>query len=191
MGNLPARILEWVAMPSFRGSSQHRSQTQVSCISCIAGGFFTTNTIWEVQTSDSVAAELWDAGSEIESRVVVQSLSHVQLFVTPWIAVHQASLSSTIPQSFLKFISIESVFLFNHLILSCPLLRLSSISPSIRDFCNQLAVSIKWPKYWSFMFSIRPSNEYSELISFRIGSWISLQSKELSKVFSNTTVQKY
>ena len=85
-------------MPSFRGSSQHRSQTQVSCISCIAGGFFTTNTIWEVQTSDSVAAELWDAGSEIESRVVVQSLSHVQLFVTPWIAVHQASLFFTVSE---------------------------------------------------------------------------------------------
>ena len=120
-------------MPSFRGSSQHRSQTQVSCISCTAGGFFTTSTIWEVQTSDSVAAQLWDAGSEVESRVVVvQSLSHVQLFVTPWTAVHQASLSSTIAQSFLKFISTESVILFNHLILSCPLLLLPSISPSIR-----------------------------------------------------------
>ena len=98
--------------------------------------------------------------------VVVQSLSHVQLFVTLWTAARQASLWFTISRSLLKLISIESVMPSNHLIL--PLLLLSSIFPSIRVFSNELALYIRWPKFWSFSLSIRPSNEYSELISFRI-----------------------
>ena len=92
---------------------------------------------------------------------VVQSLSHVQLFPTPWIAAHQASLAFTISQSLLKLMSIESVMLFNHLILCCPL-RLSSTFPNIRVFSNESNVHIRWPKFWSF--SISPSNEYSGLI---------------------------
>ena len=96
------------------------------------------------------------------------SLSVVSDSVTPWTAVHQASLFFTISQSVLKLMSIESVMPSNHLILCHPLLFLPSIFPSISVFSNELALRIKWPKYWSFNFSISPSNEYSGLISFRI-----------------------
>ena len=100
--------------------------------------------------------------------VVIQSLNHVQLFVTPWTAAHQASPSFTISQSLLKFLSIELVMLSNHLILCHSLLLLPSIFPSIRVFSNKLALHIRWPKYWSFSFSISPSNECCGLISFTI-----------------------
>ena len=100
------------------------------------------------------------------SSVVVQLLRHVRLFETPWTAEHQASLSFTISQSLLKLMSIESVMPFNHLILCHPLLLLPSTFPNIRVFSNELALLIRWLKYWSF--SISPSNEYSGLISFRI-----------------------
>ena len=93
--------------------------------------------------------------------VVAQSLSHVKLLMTPWTAAHQASLSLTISQSLLKLMSIELVMSSNHLILCYPLLLLSSIFPNIRVFSNDLAVHIRRPKYWSFSFSISPSNEYS------------------------------
>ena len=97
----------------------------------------------------------------------VQSLSHVRLFVTPWTAARQASLSITNSQSLLKLMSIESAMPFNHLILCRPLL-LPSILPSIRVFSNESVLCIRWPKYWSFSLSISPSNEYSGLISFRM-----------------------
>ena len=103
--------------------------------------------------------------------VVVQSLSHVRLFVTPWTAARQASLSFTISWSLLKPTSIESVMPSKHLILCRPLLLLPSVFPSIRVFSNELALHIRWPKYWSFSFS--PSNEYSGLVSFRI-DWFDL-----------------
>ena len=105
--------------------------------------------------------------------IVVQSPSHVQLFVTPWTAVHRASLSYTIPQSLLKLMSIESVMPSNHLLLCHPLLLLPSIFPSIRVFSSESAPRIRWPKYWSFSFSISPSSEYSGLISFRM-DWMDL-----------------
>ena len=105
--------------------------------------------------------------------VIVQSLSSVGLFVTPWAAAHQAPLSSTISWSLLKFMSIESVMTFNHLILWHPLLLLSSVFPRIKVFSNELTLHITWPKYWSFSFSISHSNEYSALISFRI-DWFDL-----------------
>ena len=120
----------------------------------------------------------------------VQSLIHVQLFVTPWIAAQQASLSITSSQSLLKLMSITLVMPSNHLVLCCPLLLPPSIFPSIRVFSNESVLRIRWPKYSSFSFSISPCNEYSVLISFRTG-WMSLQSKGLSRVFSNTTVQKH
>ena len=102
-------------------------------------------------------------------KVKVKLLSHVWFFVTPWTAAHQASLSITNSQSLLKFMSIESVMpKSNHLILCCPLLLLPSIIPSIRVFSNESIFHIKWPKYWSFSFSITPSNEYSGLMSFRM-----------------------
>ena len=99
---------------------------------------------------------------------VVQSLSQVQLFATPWTAAHQGSLSFTIPWSLIKLLSIESVMPSNHLILCCSLLLLPSFFPCIRVFSNESALHIRWPNYWSFSFSIRPSNEYSGLISLRI-----------------------
>ena len=97
---------------------------------------------------------------------VVQLLSSVQLFLTPWTAAFQASLSFTFSWSLLKFMSIESVMLSNHLFLCHPLLLLLFF-PSIRVFSNELVLCIRWPKYWSFSFSVSPSNEYSVLISFR------------------------
>ena len=104
---------------------------------------------------------------------VVQSLSCVQLFATPWSAACQTSLSFTISWSFLKLMGIESVMPSNHLVLCCPLLLLHSIFPSIMISSNESALHIRWPKYWSFSFSISPSNEYSGLISFRI-DWFDL-----------------
>ena len=103
----------------------------------------------------------------------VQSLSHVRLFETPWTAAPQASLSITNTRSLLQLTSIESVMPSSHLILCCPLLLLPSIFPSIRGFSNESALCIKWPKYWSFSFTISPSNEYSGLISFRM-DWLDL-----------------
>ena len=99
---------------------------------------------------------------------VVQSLTHVRLFVTPWSAIHQASLSFTVSPSLLKLMSIESVMPSNYLILCHRLLLLFSIFSSIRVFSSDLALQIRWPKYWSFSFSTSPSNEYSQLISFMI-----------------------
>ena len=103
----------------------------------------------------------------------VQSFSHVRLFETPWTAARQSSLSITNSQSLPKLMSIESVMLSNHLTLYCPLLLLPSIFPSIRVFSNELALCIRWPKYWSFSFSISPFSEYSGLISFR-KDWLDL-----------------
>ena len=103
----------------------------------------------------------------------VQLLSHVQLFVTPWTAARQASLSITKSRSLLKLMSIELVMPSDHRILCSPLLLLISIFPSIRVFSNESVLGIRWPKYWSFSFSISPSNEYSGLISFRM-DWLDL-----------------
>ena len=103
----------------------------------------------------------------------VESLSHVQLFATPWTAAHQASLSITNSHSLLKLMSVESVMPSNRLILSQPLLLPPSIIPSIRVFSNESVLCIRWPKYWNFSFNISLSNEYSGLISFSI-DWLDL-----------------
>ena len=100
--------------------------------------------------------------------VVVQSLSHVQLFAIPWTEALQASLSFTISWSWLKYMSIESVMLSNHFIFSHSLLLLSSVFPRIMVFSSGLAFHIRWPRHWSFSFSVHPSSEYSGLISLRI-----------------------
>ena len=121
----------------------------------------------------------------------VQSLNRVWLFVTPWITAHQASLSITNSQSSLKLMSIESAMPSNHLILCCPLLLLLPIPPSIRVFSNESTLHMRRPKYWSFSFNMSPSNKHPGLISFRMDWLDSLQSKGLSRVFSNTTVQKH
>ena len=121
----------------------------------------------------------------------VQSLSPVPLFATPWTTARQGSLSITNSQSLLKLMSIELVMPSNHLILCCPFLLPPSIFPSIRVFSNESVLCIRWPKYWSFSFSISPSKDYSGLIYFRIDWLDSLLSKGLSRVFSNTTIQKH
>ena len=105
--------------------------------------------------------------------VVVQSVSHVWLFATPWTAACQTSLFITISQSLFRFLSIELVMPSNHVILCHPLLLLRSIFPSIRVFSNESDLHLSWPYYWRFSFSISPSNEYSGLISFRI-NWFYL-----------------
>ena len=97
-----------------------------------------------------------------------QSFSHVWLLLTQWTAARQASMSITNSQSLIKLMFIESVMLSNHLILCCPLLLLPPMPPSIRVFFNESVLHTRWPKYWSFSFSISPSNEYSGLISFRM-----------------------
>ena len=133
-GILQARILEWVAIPFFRGSSWFTDRT---CLSYVYVVF------------------------------VVQSPSCVWLTVTLWTVASQVSLSFTISLSLLRLMPIESVMPSNHLILCHPLLLFPSIFPSIRVFSSESALRIRWPKYWSFSFSISPSNEYSGLISFR------------------------
>ena len=121
----------------------------------------------------------------------VQLLSCDQLFVTPWTAAHQASLSPTISWTLLKFMFIESVTPSNHLVLCCPLVFLPSIFSSIRVFSNQSTLLHIRAKYWIFSISISPSNGQSVLISFSI-DWLDLLlSKGLSRVFSNTTVQRH
>ena len=119
----------------------------------------------------------------------VQSLSHVQLFATSWTVARQASLSITNSPSLLKLMSIESVMPSNHLILCHPVLFLSSIFPSIRVFSNESVLCLRWPKYWSFSFTISPSNEYSGLISFRINLFDLLAAQGTLKSLLQHTVQ--
>ena len=113
----------------------------------------------------------------------------VQLFVTPWAAACQASWSFTISQTLLKLMSIELMMPSNRLILCQPLLLLTSIFPSSRVFSNELALRIWWPNYWSFSFSISPSNEYSGLISFRM-DWLDLLAVQGTLKSSSTTIRK-
>ena len=121
----------------------------------------------------------------------ILSLSHVRLFVTPWTAARQASLSITNSQNLLQLMSIEPVMPSNHLILCRPLLLLPSIFPSIRVFSSESVLHIRWPKYWSFSFSISLPMNTQDWSPLGWTGWISLQSKELSRVFSNTIVQKH
>ena len=146
-GILWASTLEWVAMPSSRGSSQPRNQTSVQ-FSSIAQLCLTLCNLMDCSTS---------------GRPV-----HHQL------------------PRFSKLMSTESVMPSSHLFPCCPLLLLPSIFPSIRVFSNESALPIRWPKYWSFSFSISPSKEYPGMIFFRMTGWISLQSRGLSRVFPNT-----
>ena len=168
---LQAAILEWVVISFSREPSRPRNRTQVSLI---AGRRFNLWAKREAWKDDNFLQIDLSNSSKKPSRYfvivvfVVQSLSHVWLFVTPWTAAHQASLSFTVSQSLLKLMSIESVMPSNHLILCRPLLLLPSISPSITVFFSESALRIRWPKYWSFNLNISPSNEYSGLISFRI-----------------------
>ena len=137
--------------------------------------------------------QFWSLSAYVEyilDSFVVQSLSCSQLFVTPWTAAYQASLSTTVSWRLYKFLSIELVMLSNHLIFCHPLLLLPSIFPNIRVFSNELAL-LKWPKYWSFIFSINPLSRYSGLSSFRVDQFDLLASKGLSRIFFSTTVWKH
>ena len=143
--------------------------------------------------SGQLEVHIWNSlQRSVQDISLVQSLSHVQLFATPWTTACQASVSISNCQSLPKPMSIKSVMPSNHVILCHPLLLLPSIFPSIRVFSNESALRIKWPKYWSFSFNISPSNEHPGLISFRM-DWLDLLAVQgtLSRVFSNTTVQKH
>ena len=153
-----------------------RDQTHISCVSCIDR--------WVLYHKGHFRSPNVAISS-------VQSFSHVQLFATPWIAARQASLFITNSQSSLKLMPIESVMLSSHLILCHPLLLLPPIPPSITVSSNKSTLRMRWPKYWSFSFSISSSDEHPGLISSGWTGWISLQSKGLSRVFSNITVQKH
>ena len=118
----------------------------------------------------------------------VQSLSRVWLFATPWIAARQASLSISNSRSLLRLMSIELMMSSSHLILCHPLLLLPTIPANIRVFSNESTFRMRWPKYWSFSSNISPSNKHPGLIFFRM-DWLDLLG--LSRVFSNTTVQKH
>ena len=161
IGISQARILEWVAISFFRGSSWPRNQT---CVSWIAGGFFTT------EPPGKPLIYIFMSHSSVQS--VQFSHSFVSDSLQPqWTAAHQASLSITNSQSLLKVMSIKSVMPSNHLILCHPLLLPPSAFLSIRVFSSESVLHIRWPKYWSFSFSISPFNEYSGMISFRI-DWL-------------------
>ena len=129
--------------------------------------------MWLLTRLPCVQGLRWSSFLILISLSSVQSLSRVRLFVTPWTAARQTSLSITNSWSLLKLMSIESVMPSNHLILCCPLLLLPSFFPSIGVFSNESALHIRWPKYWSFSFSISPSNEHPGLISFRT-DWLDL-----------------
>ena len=124
------------------------------------------------------------------SSVQFSSLSHVRLFMTPWTVAHQASQSITNSQSLLTLMSIELVMPSNHLILCCPLLLPPPIFPTIGFFPNESLLHIRWPKYWSFSFSILPMN-IQDWFTLGCTGWLSLQSRGLSRIFSSTTVQKH
>ena len=146
-----AKILGWVAISFSRESFHTRDWTHISYVGRWILYYWVT----------------WEAFSS------VQLLSCVWLFLTPWAAARQASLSVTNSRRLLKLMSIESVMPSNHLVLCHPLLLLPSILPNIRVFSNESALCIRWPKYWGFSFSISPSNQYSGLISCRI-NWFNL-----------------
>ena len=151
-----ARILEWFLEKPFPSPGDIPDPGIEPAFPALPGGFLTTESSRKLNIKFSS----------------VESLSHVQLFVTPWTAAVQASLSITNSQSLLKLMSIELVMTSNHLIL-CQLLLWHSIFPSIKVFSNGSVLCIKWPKYWSFSFSISPFNEYSGLISYRM-EWLDL-----------------
>ena len=192
---LQARKLERVTMPSSRGSFQPGDQTQVSRIAgrtftiwatreaqeywkgslSLLQGIFSTQEsnqgllyCWQILYQWSYQGTPTGAYCSIIYCCLVKKSCPLWTLCDPRTAVLQASLAFAISQSLIKLMSIESVMPYNHLILCHPLLLLPSIFPSIRVFSNESALDIKWPKYWSFTFSINPSNEYSGLISFRI-----------------------
>ena len=158
----------------------------------LAGRFFTTSTTLDLKLNAQFSCTQILNMFGILVFSSIQSLSHVWLFATPWTAAGQAYLSITNSWSLLRLVIIESVMPSNHLILCWTLLFSPSIFPSKRGFSNESVLRIRWPKYWSFSFSISPSNEHPGLISFRM-HWLDLLAdrESCSRVFSNTTFQKH
>ena len=156
--------------PDLAGDITYFADGEFASTSTCTVSFIAHGIIWSWGVSSQSQRE---EGTHPKSFNSVQPLSHVWLFVTPWTAAHQASLSITNSQSLLKLMSIESVMPSNHLILCSPLLLPPSIFPSIRVFSSDSFLHIRWPKYWSFSFSISPSSEYSWLISFGM-DWLDL-----------------
>ena len=199
-GNYPGRsdlnAETWATLRSFDGEgvglefsgrgNVHNGGNEREGVACLRNGWG-----WTGCGSGSIRITCWLVKCRFSS--VQFSYSVVSDSATPWTAARQASLSITNSQSLFKLMSIESVMQSNHLILCHPLLLPPSIFPSIRVFSNVSVLHIRWPKYWSFSFSISPSNEYSGLISFRM-DWLNLvtvQGTLNSLLFSNTTVQKH
>ena len=139
-----------------------------------------------VQQSDSIHIHIYICTSVFS---YIQSLSRVRLFANLWTSARQASLSITSSRSLLKLISIESVMSSNHLFLCRPLFLLPSVFPSIRVFSSELALCIRWPKYWNFSFSISPSMNIQGWFPLGLTGLISLLSKGLSNIFSSTTIR--
>ena len=144
--------------------------------------------MWEAQVPDYWPRHWTSKVASVQFSSVTQSCL---ILVTPWIAARQASLSITNPRSSPKLMCIKLVMPSSHLILCRPLLLLPLIPPSIRVFSNGSTLRMRWLKYWSFSLSLSPSNKHPRLVSLGWTGWISLQSKGLSRVFSNTTVQKH
>ena len=166
---LPSRLWQrwWNSQPLIKSSFYHKSDgTSLAWLDKYATTMImTVNFGWPVQVKNTTQL---DESNNFSS---VQSLSRVWLLATPWIAACQASLSITNTQSLLKLMSIKLVMPSSHLILCCPLFLLPSIPPSIRVFSNESTPCMRWPKYWSFSFSISPSNEHLGLTSFRM-DWL-------------------
>ena len=150
-GIVQARILEWAAI----------SFSIKACFMAIINQVSSLGKRAEISEEQWMVLYMYHFSS-------IHLLSRVRLFATPWTTAHQASLSITISQSSLRLMSIESVMSSSHLILCRPLLLLPPIPPSVRVFSNESTLRMRWPKYWSFNFSISPSNEYPGLISFRM-----------------------
>ena len=158
-----------------KSHKHNRSKCQIVCRTVLVNliGFYISLGYIYVTEKPLTNLVKWTGELLLPSVSSVQSLSRVWLFETPWIAAHQASLSITISQSSLRVMSIESVVPSTHLILCRPLFLLPPIPPSIRVFSNESTLCMRWPKYWSFSFSIRPSNEHPGLIYFRM-DWLDL-----------------
>ena len=152
--------------------------------------FYNNLYVWRL-CKEYIYIKLNQLAAHLKLRQSVQSLSLVRRFATPWIAARQASLSITNSRSSPKLVCIESVMPSSHLILCRPLLLLPPIPPSIRVFSNESALHMRWPKYWSFSFSISPTKNTQDWSPLGWTSWISFQSKGLSRVFSSSTVQKH
>ena len=158
----------------------YHGNSHIRKVKVVSGASVQPNLVWDIPEWKDKIQKRWKEMHVCFFQVCCFAVVQLLIFTTPWTAACQAPLSSSISWSLLKFKSIESGILSNHLILCCPFFLLPSIFPSIMVFSSVSAVCIRWPKYWSFSFSNSPSSEYSDWFSLGWTSWISLQSKGLS-----------